>query len=121
MSEWPLAQLGECCEIVSGATPRTSEPAYWNGEVRWATPKDLSELKGARISDTPRRITPAGLASCAATILPVGSVLFSSRAPIGHVAINVVPMATNQGFKSFIPKRHRIEPEFLYHWLRANR
>ena len=78
-------------------------------------------LEGAYISDTPRKLTGAGLNSCAATVLPPNSVLFSSRAPIGHVAINTVPMATNQGFKSFVPKGERVEAKFLYWWLRTNR
>lgn len=121
MSGWPTVRLEDCTEIVSGATPSTSESAYWDGDVCWATPKDLSELDGAYISDTPRKITRSGLQSCAATVLPRDSVLFSSRAPIGHVAINTVPMATNQGFKSFVPNRERVHAKFLYHWLRRNR
>jgi type I restriction enzyme S subunit len=106
---------------VSGATPDTFESSYWDGDICWATPKDLSELDGAYISDTPRKITRRGLESCAAAILPPESVLFSSRAPIGHVAINTVPMATNQGFKSFVPDRQSVDAKFLYHWLRKNR
>jgi type I restriction enzyme S subunit len=121
MSEWPTARLDDCAKIVSGATPSTSKSAYWNGDIYWATPMDLSELEGAYISATPRMITRAGLESCAATVLPPESVLFSSRAPIGHVAINTVPMATNQGFKSFVPSRDRLHAKFLYHWLRTNR
>ena len=118
---WPVVRLDECCEIVAGATPSTSEAAYWGGDICWATPKDLSDLGSTVISDTPRKLTEAGLRSCAATLLPVRSVLFSSRAPIGHVAINTVPMATNQGFKSFVPKAGQVVPEFLYWWLRYNR
>jgi type I restriction enzyme S subunit len=121
MSGWPTVRLEDCAEIVSGATPSTSESAYWDGDVCWATPRDLGELEGAYISDTPRKITRTGLQSCAATVLPPDSVLFSSRAPIGHVAINTVPMATNQGFKSFVPNRERVHAKFLYHWLRRNR
>lgn len=121
MSGWLTARLEDCTEIVSGATPSTSESAYWDGDICWATPKDLSELDGAYISDTSRKITQSGLQSCAATVLPPESVLFSSRAPIGHVAINTVPMATNQGFKSFVPHRDRVHAKFLYHWLRWNR
>jgi type I restriction enzyme S subunit len=121
MSGWSTVRLEDCAEIISGATPSTSESAYWDGDVCWATPKDLSELEGAYISDTPRKITRSGLQSCAATVLPPDSVLFSSRAPIGHVAINTVPMATNQGFKSFVPNRERLHAKFLYHWLRRNR
>lgn len=118
---WPSMRLDQCCRIVSGATPSTGEPTYWDGNICWATPKDLSELDGPTISNTSRRITSAGLASCAAEVLPPGSVLFSSRAPIGYVAINSVPMATNQGFKSFIPQKGVLEPRFLYWWLKTNR
>jgi type I restriction enzyme S subunit len=121
MRYWPTVRLEDCTDIVSGATPSTSESAYWDGDICWATPKDLSEIDGAYISDTPRKITALGFESCAATVLPPESVLFSSRAPIGHVAINTVPMATNQGFKSFVPKRDRLHAKFLYHWLRWNR
>jgi len=113
--------LSECCDIVSGATPRTTNGSYWNGDICWTTPKDLSDLDSHYISDTPRKITASGLANCGAFVLPANSVLFSSRAPIGHVAINTVPMATNQGFKSFVPHRDTIEPKFLFHWLRKNR
>lgn len=121
MNAFPLMALADCCEIVSGATPSTSVDEYWGGEVCWATPKDLSDLDGHYISDTPRKLTKEGLSSCAASILPPNSVLFSSRAPIGHVAINTVPMATNQGFKSFVPKADKIDAKFLFYWLRANR
>jgi type I restriction enzyme S subunit len=120
-SEWAKVRLDECTEIIAGATPSTSIEAYWGGDVCWATPKDMSQLEGAYISDTPRKLTRAGLENCAATILPAGSVLFSSRAPIGHVAVNTVPMATNQGFKSFVPKPERLAAKFLYWWLRTNR
>lgn len=121
MKAWPSIRLDQCAEVVSGATPDTSEPSYWDGNICWATPRDLSNLEGAYISDTPRKITLPGLQSCAASILPPESVLLSSRAPIGHVAINTAPMATNQGFKSLVPDRKRLYPKFLYHWLRKNR
>lgn len=121
MSSFRRVRLDGCTDIVAGATPSTSEPTYWDGEIFWATPKDLSQLRGAYISDTPRKLTKAGLDSCAAAVLPPGSVLFSSRAPIGHVAINTVPMATNQGFKSFVPDSEQVHAKFLYYWLRKNR
>ena len=121
MTDWRRVRLDECCTIVGGATPSTSVTAYWNGDICWATPRDLSDLEGAVITDTPRKLTKEGLASCAADVLPAGAVLFSSRAPIGHVAINTVPMATNQGFKSFIPKHDLLHAKFLCHWLRRNR
>lgn len=116
-----LARLDECTEIISGATPRTGVPSYWGGEIPWATPKDLSNLAGKYVAETPGKLTQAGFDSCSAQMLPAESVLFSSRAPIGHVAINTVPMCTNQGFKSFVPNRDRLSPDYLYHWLRANK
>lgn len=109
--------LGEVAEIVSGATPKSNVDDFWGGEVLWATPADLSKLEGAYIGSTPRTLTKAGLASCAATVLPRGSVLLSSRAPIGHVAINTAPMATNQGFKSLVPRADLLDAKYLYHWL----
>src|SRR5699024_11501251 len=91
-------------------------PEYWDGDIEWATPADLSKLDGAYITHTPRKLTSAGLQSCASRLLPAGSVLLSSRAPIGHTAINTVPMATNQGFKSLVPGPY-VYAKFLYHWL----
>jgi type I restriction enzyme, S subunit len=116
-----LTTLGDCCRIVSGSTPDTGVSAYWGGDIYWATPKDLSELLSAYIENTPRKLTKAGLDSCSAVALPVGSVLFSSRAPIGHVAINTVPMCTNQGFKSFVPNAKKVFNKYLYYWLKANK
>ena len=117
---WTRAALGEICQIVGGGTPKTSVPAYWRGDIRWATPKDLSNQRTRYISDTGRSITDAGLNSSGAKILPAGSVLLSSRAPIGLVAINTMPMATNQGFKSLVPKNGQIDTAFLAYWLSAN-
>ena len=105
--------LAECCEIISGATPKTGVASYWDGDIDWVTPADLSDLDGPFIDETPRKITKAGLASCSATVLPVGAVLLSSRAPIGHVAIALRPMATNQGFKSLIPRAEVVDPKYL--------
>jgi type I restriction enzyme, S subunit len=116
-----MTRLDQCCQIISGSTPKTSVKNYWGGKIYWATPKDLSDLKSSYIDETPRTITEEGLNSCGAEVLPVNSVLFSSRAPIGHVAINRVPMATNQGFKSFIPDREKLDAGFLYYWLSDNK
>lgn len=111
--------LSDLVDIISGATPKTGCAEYWDGDVHWATPADVSKLDGPYISETPRTLTKAGVRSCATRVLPPGTVLLSSRAPIGHVAINTVPMATNQGFKSLVPGS-RIDPKFLYHWLKSN-
>lgn len=118
---WVTTTLGEVSQVVSGATPKTSVAEFWDGGVPWATPKDLSELATAEIDTTPRTISESGLRSCGATLLPARSVLLSSRAPIGHVAINTVPMATNQGFKSLVPDTELVDSKFLYWWLKRNR
>ncbi len=120
MTSWPSVPIKQCARVVGGATPKSGVLGFWDGDIAWVTPKDLSDLDGKFIHDTPRKITQLGLKSCSAELLPADSVLFSSRAPIGHVAINTRPMATNQGFKSFVPGA-KLDPSFLYWWLRANR
>ncbi|GAA0729030.1 restriction endonuclease subunit S [Sphingomonas japonica] len=120
MIAWPTVALKDCVRVVGGATPKSGVAEFWDGDVPWTTPKDLSDLSGKFLSDTPRKITASGLKGCSAELLPPNSVLFSSRAPIGHVAINTVPMATNQGFKSMVPGP-RIDASYLYWWLKSNR
>ena len=119
--KWKTAKLGEVTKIVSGSTPKSGKPEYWAGSISWATPTDLSGLETKELSATARTITEAGFASCSANMLPARSVLFSSRAPIGLVAINRQPVCTNQGFKSFVPQRNHLSPDFLYWWLKTNR
>lgn len=108
-----IMKLRDVCEVVSGATPKTAYPEYWDGEVPWVTPKELSSLDSMYINDTEKKITKEGFDSCSTRMLPVGAVLLSSRAPIGHLAINSVPVCTNQDFKSLVPKKGII-PEYLY-------
>ena len=100
-------------EIINGSTPSTDNPDYWDGDIMWATPSDLGRLKSIYIDNTERRITQAGLKSCSTTMLPIGTVLLTSRAPVGNLAIAKVPLCTNQGFKSFIPKEG-IDSLYLY-------
>lgn len=118
---FPKMKLGECAEIHSGSTPRTNNPDFWDGDITWVTPKDLSKLKSKFISKTESKITQLGFDSCSTKLLPENSVLFSSRAPIGHVAINTIPICTNQGFKSFVPKADLLDSQYLYYWLKANK
>lgn len=117
--KWPVTTIGEVCEVVSGATPKTSKREFWNGNIPWVTPKDLSQLGQKHLSDSQRHITEAGLKSCSARMLPAQSVLLSSRAPIGLVAINTRPICTNQGFKSLVPRLDLISPDFLFWWLKT--
>ena len=117
---WPARAIREIARVVGGATPRTDTPEYFDGGILWATPKDLSTLDDFMIETTAKTLTPEGLASCSVTMLPERSVLFSSRAPIGLVAINVKPMCTNQGFKSLVPSR-AVSEWYLFGWLSLRR
>jgi len=117
---WKTIKLRDCARIVSGSTPKTNIEEYWGGDILWVTPKVLSNLSGKYISSTPDTITQLGYDSCSTILLPSNSVILSSRAPIGLVAINSVPMATNQGFKSFIPDKKILDSSYLYYWLKAH-
>lgn len=119
--KWHSLKIGEVCNVFSGATPKTGNPAFWDGDIFWATPKELSDLNHKYLKDTARKITEEGLRSCSATLLPAHSVLFSSRAPIGLVAINTIPVCTNQGFKSMVPRNGSITSDYLYWWLKIHR
>ncbi|WP_298742603.1 restriction endonuclease subunit S [uncultured Microbacterium sp.] len=116
---WETVPLGAIAQVVGGATPKTSEPAYWDGDIPWVTPAEISRLSGHYIESTERSISSDGLSRSGVQILPTGSVLLSSRAPIGLVAINRIPVGTNQGFKSLIPS-DRIESNFLFWWLKSH-
>ncbi len=96
---WRNSTIGEEVTVCGGSTPSTKEPEYWEGGQHcWATPKDLSALYFPVLLDTDRKITDAGLAKISSGLLPVGTVLLSSRAPIGYLAITEIPTAINQGF-----------------------
>ncbi|MEH8138540.1 restriction endonuclease subunit S [Gallibacterium anatis] len=120
MSEWNIKKLSEVADIIGGGTPSSKENAYYeNGTIAWLTPKDLSNHKEMYISKGERNITQLGLKNSSAKLLPKGAVLFSSRAPIGYVAIAKNTLSTNQGFKSLILKSGHI-PEFYYYLLKNN-
>lgn len=121
MNKWKPHKLSEIGSVVGGATPSTTVDAYYNGDIPWLTPKDLSDFHERYIERGERNITKSGLNSCSAQLLPAGSVLFSSRAPIGYVAIAKNPIATNQGFKSIIPNPEKVDSLFLYYLLRYNK
>ena len=101
---WRVGPIGDLATIVGGGTPSTAIPEYWdNGVHAWATPKDLSRLTTPVLFSTERRITDQGLAAVSSGLLPIGTVLLSSRAPIGYLAITDIPMAINQGFIAMKP------------------
>lgn len=121
MGEWKEYTLSEIGTIVGGATPSTKKPEnYEGGTIPWITPKDLSDFNGRYIRHGERNITEAGLNSCSTQIMPKHTVLFSSRAPIGYVAIAENEVCTNQGFKSVIPGEG-IDYLFLYYLLKYNK
>lgn len=121
MAEWIECKISDIGTVVGGATPSTKKPEnYENGTIAWITPKDLSTFSGRYIQHGERNITEAGLRSCSTQLLPKNTVLFSSRAPIGYVAIAANDVCTNQGFKSVIPNEN-INPLFLYYLLKYNK
>ena len=114
---WEIKKLGEVCEIVGGSTPKTNEASYWDGNHYWVTP---AELNGSKyISSTNRTITDEGVKSAHLQLLPLGTVLLSSRAPIGKVAITTTPMYCNQGFKNLVCT-DKLNNEFAYWFLFNN-
>ena len=114
---WEIKKLGEVCDVIGGSTPKTSEESYWGGEHYWISP---AELDGSKyVYSTSRTITDAGVKSAHLQVLPIGTVLLSSRAPIGKVAITKVPMYCNQGFKNLICK-NEILNEYVYWFLLHN-
>lgn len=116
---WQLLNIGEVAEIVNGGTPKTEVKEFWDGDVSWITPADLGRLKNREVSSTPRTITQIGLQKSSAKLFKENSVILSTRAPIGHLAINTVPMATNQGCRGIIPSEG-LNTIYLYYFLTAN-
>ena len=121
MSEWKECTIGDIGTVVGGATPLTTDSRnYDKGNIPWITPKDLSDYHERYISRGERNITETGLKSCATQMLPKNTVLFSSRAPIGYVAIASNEVCTNQGFKSVVPNKD-VDYLFLYYLLKYNK
>ena len=111
-------RLGDICEIVSGSTPKSNVPEYWNGDIKWITPAELQE-DSYIITDSVRKITKLGVEKTGLSLLPKGTVILSSRAPIGKVAIAGCDMYCNQGFKNLICSQ-KINNRYLYWFLRKN-
>ncbi|MFM6396586.1 restriction endonuclease subunit S, partial [Planktothrix sp.] len=116
---WQIKRLEEIGVIFSGSTPSTSKPSFWDGNIVWVTPNDLSQLNTPYLYNSGKKITEQGLKNCSAQILPPNSIIISSRAPIGYIAINRVECCTNQGCKSF-QLRREYNPEFVYYNLHFN-
>lgn len=114
---WVETTIGNLATIVGGGTPNSSVEHYFEGDIGWVTPADLSKYNDKYISSGRRSITEEALNSCSARLMPEGTVLFSSRAPIGYVVIASGPISTNQGFKSLIPNQAYL-PELAYYYLK---
>ena len=117
---WEVSRIGDEVDAVGGGTPNTKEPIYWIGGIyNWATPKDLSRLGSPVLLETGRKITDAGVKRISSGLLPAGTVLLSSRAPIGYLAIAEMPIAVNQGFIAMVCKK-RLPNIFVLHWCYEN-
>ncbi|MDQ1251665.1 MAG: type restriction enzyme subunit, partial [Euryarchaeota archaeon] len=115
---WIKGVLSDFGEVVSGGTPKTKVAEYWGEDISWITPADLSGYSEKYIHKGRKNITHLGLKNSSAKLMPKGSVLFSSRAPIGYVAVAGNELCTNQGFKSLIPKED-VNSDFLYYYFKS--
>ena len=111
-----MARLGEICTVVSGTTPKSIQPEYWNGNLNWVTPAELTDESDI-IYESQRKITQQAVIDSGLKSFPAGTVLLSSRAPIGKVAIAGTEMYCNQGFKNLICSE-KIYNRYLYHFLK---
>ena len=117
---WPVLPIGDAVEAVGGTTPDTKTAAYWAPAIHcWTSPKDLSGATAPVMLDTERKISDAGLAKIGSGLLPAGSLLMSSRAPIGYLTLTQVPVAINQGYIGMLPGG-RLSPLYLLFWCRVN-
>jgi type I restriction enzyme S subunit len=119
MSNWLETEISKLGDVVSGGTPSTSVSEFWDGEILFVTPFDLSRINTAYIENTERKISHLGLANSSATLLPIDSIVISSRAPIGYVAIAKKELTTNQGCKSIVLNED-FDSKFIYYSLLQN-
>jgi type I restriction enzyme, S subunit len=111
---WELKALKRMVKIINGATPKSSQSEYWDGDISWATPDDLGELKGSILLRTRRMITQSGYENCGTTLAPKNSLILSTRAPIGHLAIAGVEICVNQGCHLLVFRNQDDKKYFYY-------
>ncbi len=119
-AHWEVKRLKRAFRVINGSTPETGTPQYWDGDLAWVTPEDLGDLDTPEISRTRRLITAEGYRSCGTSVVPPGSLVLSTRAPIGHLAIAGVELCTNQGCRSLVFRRPSVV-RYFYHELAAAR
>ena len=112
IDDWEQRKLGELAEIVGGGTPSTSMGSYWDGDIDWYAPAEIGEQ--IYLESSQRKITEKGLNKSSAKILPIGTVLFTSRAGIGKTAILLKEGCTNQGFQSIVPNKEKLDSYFIF-------
>jgi type I restriction enzyme S subunit len=116
---WEVKKVGNVVDVKGGSTPSTKNREYWNGVIAWCTPKDLSVLSSSVLLGTERRITSAGLSHISSGLLPIGTLLLSSRAPIGYTVISEIPVAINQGFIAILCTKS-VSNFFMLFWVKKN-
>jgi type I restriction enzyme S subunit len=116
---WEIGTLSEILDVKGGTTPSTKETKYWNGSINWTSPRDLSNLKSPLLIDTEKKITELGLSKISSGLLPKGTLLLSSRAPIGYLAITNIETAINQGYIA-INGKGGYSNIYILHWLKSN-
>ncbi len=116
---WRVGKLGDIVDVKGGTTPSTKQPEFWNGSINWTSPKDLSSVRFPVLLDTEKKISEAGLKKISSGLLPVGTLLLSSRAPIGYLAITQIPVAINQGYIAILCEKG-YSNYFMLFWLKEN-
>lgn len=117
--DWEEGKLGDILSVKGGTTPSTKESRYWDGDIAWTSPRDITTLIGIYLFKTEKSITQAGLRQISSGLLPKGTLLMSSRAPVGVLAFAEIPLAINQGYIAIIDDKGYAK-EFIYLWLKAN-
>lgn len=117
--DWEEGKLGDILSVKGGTTPSTKEPNFWDGNIAWTSPRDVTTLNGLYLFKTEKTITEAGLARISSGLLPKGTLLMSSRAPVGVLAFAEIPLAINQGYIAILDDKGYAK-EFIYLWLKAN-
>lgn len=116
---WEIGTLNDVLTVKGGTTPSTKNPDYWDGDIHWTSPRDITTLDSIYLFDTERKITEAGLKKISSGILSKGTLLMSSRAPVGVLAFAEVPIAINQGYIAILDDKG-FSKEFLFLWLKTN-